>query len=71
MPPYRFLSPKLLLAILAKDTLQTERQIANAKVNLATCDNATELKAWLKTYKLPKKPRFDDLTVDDMPFYFQ
>ncbi len=74
MPFYARLSPEQLVWNLAQDTREVEEQIAGIKKDLAFFDNAATFKAWLKTYKIPKKSRhddFDDLFFGGLPFGFR
>jgi len=74
MPYYVRLSPKELLINLAQDTRQVQDQITDIKQDLAYFENAATFKAWLKTYKIPKRSRqddFDDLFFSGLPFGFR
>ncbi|MDD2722878.1 MAG: hypothetical protein PHH59_02490 [Methylovulum sp.] len=74
MPYYAQLSPKQLVLNLEQDTREVENLIARIKKDLAYFDNATTFKAWLKTYKIPKRSRqddFDDLIFSGLPFDFR
>jgi hypothetical protein len=74
MPIYMRLSPKQLVANLAEDTKDVQKQIISIKKDLAFFDNAATFKAWLKSYKIPKRPRsddFDDFFMGGMPFDFR
>jgi hypothetical protein len=74
MPFYVSLKPKQLMMFLAEDTQQVQRQMAGIKNDIAYFAKPETFKAWLKTYKIPKKSRHDD--VDDLflgasPFDFR
>jgi hypothetical protein len=71
MPTYMRLSPKQLVANLAEDTQDVQKQIAGIKKDLEFFDNAATFKAWLKTYKIPTRPRSDDFFMGGMPFDFR
>jgi hypothetical protein len=74
MPFYERLSPKQLVLRLAQDTQQVQEQIAGFKKDLAYFENPVTFKAWLKTYKIPKRTHqddFDDLFMSGLPFDFR
>ncbi len=66
MPFYQRLRPKQLIMHLAQDTEEVQEQIAHLKKNIAYFAKPETFKLWLKTYKIPKKSRRDD--VDDLFF---
>ena len=75
MPFYVRLSPKQLMSGLAKDIQELQADIVAIQSELKTFQNPTSLKAWLKSYKIPKNADHDDF--DDlffggiMPFEFR
>ena len=78
MPFYALLSPKQLLAGLAKDIQELQRDIVAIQKELKTFQNPASLKSWLKGYKIPKNSDHDDFyDFDDlffggmMPFEFR
>ncbi|PPC91075.1 MAG: hypothetical protein CTY34_05345 [Methylobacter sp.] len=75
MPPYLLLSPKRLLQELELDIEEIRRAVSQIREELAAYQDLTILKASLKGYKIPKRPRgedFDDLFFDEStpPFRF-
>lgn len=74
MPFYVRLTPKQLVRHLAEDTKAVQEQITDIKGDLAYFDSAATFKAWLKSYKIPKRTRFDDLDdlyMGGLPFDFR
>lgn len=66
LPPYAKLSPKYLLQQLTVDIQNMKYDIAQLRQDIQTFQDASALKAWLKSYKIPKGPRIEDL--DDLFF---
>jgi hypothetical protein len=66
MPFYLPLSPKQLLAILGNDIRALQADIAEIQDELETFQDPASFKAWLKNYKIPKRPIHDDF--DDLFF---
>lgn len=64
LPPFERLTPKRLMQQLAYDIQAMKRDISAVKRDCQTFQNPATLKAWLKGYKIPKKPPADDL--DDL-----
>jgi hypothetical protein len=60
LPPYASVTPKSLMARLRDDIHGLRYQIAMVKQDLAAHADPQNLKAWLKAYKIPKPPAFDD-----------
>jgi hypothetical protein len=75
MPFYLPLSPKRLLEILKNDIRTLQADIADIQNELKTFQDPASFKAWLKNYKIPKRPmhdNFDDLFFGGMmPFGFK
>ncbi|MCX7097188.1 MAG: hypothetical protein NTV43_04695 [Methylococcales bacterium] len=74
MPFYARLSPKQLLTSLVQDMRQVQADIAEINEELVYFDKPSEFKAWLKSYKIPKKNQrddFEDLFFGGMPFDFR
>lgn len=61
IPPFEQLTPKRLMLHLANDIRSVKRDIAALKQDLQTFRDLTNLKAWLKGYKIPKNQDLDDL----------
>jgi len=74
LPFYALLTPKQLMAILANDIEAVRADIAAVQKELETFQDPAALKAWLKSYKIPKasaQDDFDDLFFGGMmPFKF-
>ncbi|MGZ8183832.1 MAG: J domain-containing protein [Methylobacter sp.] len=75
LPFYTQLSPKQLLLHLANDIRQLQADLVDIQRELEDFQNPAALKAWLKTYKIPKK-NDRDIFDDDffggmMPFDFR
>lgn len=60
MPFYAPLSPKQLMSGLAQDIEELQEDIIAIQKELELLQNPVSLKAWLKSYKIPKKSRHDD-----------
>jgi hypothetical protein len=75
MPFYAPLSPKQLMSGLAQDIEEFQEDIIAIQKELEILQNPASLKAWLKSYKIPKKSRHDDfedlLFGGMMPFGFK
>lgn len=75
LPFYVLLTPKQLLQRLAKDIQELQEEIVSIQNELEIFHNPPSLKAWLKSYKIPKNyahDDFDDLFFGDMmPFGFK
>ena len=75
LPFFATLSPKQLMSGLAQDIQELQRDIVAIQNELKTFQNLASLKSWLKGYKIPKTPDYDDF--DDlffggmMPFEFR
>ncbi|MFI3191099.1 hypothetical protein BCS42_00890 [Crenothrix sp. D3] len=65
-PFYVSLSPKRLMTIVTEDIQTVQEEIAAAQKELDEFQNPTALKAWLKSYKIPKNTDLDDF--DDLLF---
>lgn len=61
LPPYAVLSPQAILLGLQKDMREMKRDIAGLKRELLMFKNHAALKAWLKSYSIPKEPDYDEL----------
>lgn len=61
IPPFEQLTPKRLMQHLAHDIQTVKRDIAALKQDLQTFRDLTNLKAWLKGYRIPKNQDLDDL----------
>jgi hypothetical protein len=74
-PFYAQLTPKQLISGLAKDIQALQADIVDIQKDLEIFNNPASLKAWLKSYKIPKNTGhddFDDLFFGDlMPFGFR
>ncbi len=68
LPPYASVTPKALMARLRDDIQGLRYQIAMVKQDLAAHADPQNLKAWLKAYKIPKAPAFDDFIGELGPF---
>jgi len=66
LPFYTQLSPKQLLLHLANDIRDLQANLTDIRRELEDFQNPAALKAWLKTYKIPKKSAHDDF--DDLFF---
>ncbi len=75
LPFYAQLTPKQLMSGLAKDIQALQADIVDIQKDLEIFNNPASLKAWLKSYKIPKNTGhddFDDLFFGDlMPFGFR
>ncbi len=75
LPFYVLLTPKQLLLRLAKDIQELQGDIVAIQNELEIFHNPPALKAWLKTYKIPKNSDHDDfdnlLFGGMMPFGFK
>lgn len=75
LPFYTRLSPKQLLLHLANDIRQVKADLADIQRELKDFQDPAALKAWLKTYKIPKKSIHDDFDElffgGKMPFDFR
>ncbi|WP_340124320.1 hypothetical protein [Methylobacter svalbardensis] len=75
LPFYALLTPKQLMSGLAKDIQELQAEITAIQNELEIFHNPASLKAWLKSYKIPKNAGhddFDDLFFGDlMPFGFR
>ena len=75
LPFYVLLTPKQLLQRQAKDIQELQEDIVAIQNELEIFHNPLSLKAWLKSYKIPKNSAhddFDDLFFGDMmPFGFK
>ncbi|MGZ5054306.1 MAG: J domain-containing protein [Methylobacter sp.] len=75
LPFYAQLTPKQLMSRLAKDIQELQADIVAIQNELEIFHNPVSLKAWLKSYKIPKNTGHDDF--DDlffggmMPFGFR
>lgn len=65
-PFYVSLSPKRLMTIVTEDIQTLQKEIVAAQKELEEFQNPTSLKAWLKSYKIPKNTDLDDF--DDLLF---
>jgi hypothetical protein len=68
LPPYAAVTPKGLMARLREDIQDLRHRIATAKHDLIKFGEPQNLKAWLKSYKIPKRGQFDDFFFDEPPF---
>lgn len=68
MPFFASLSPKDMLSELAKDIQDIQEQSTYLQSILSQLDQPKELKAWLKTYKIPKATFNDDWGFGFGPF---
>jgi hypothetical protein len=66
IPFYAPLSPKQLMSGLAQDIEELQQDIIAIQKELEILQNPVSLKAWLKSYKIPKESRHDDF--DDLLF---
>ncbi len=75
IPFYAQLTPKQLMSGLAKDIQELQSEISAIQSELELFHNPASLKAWLKSYKIPKNTGHydvDDLFFGDlMPFGFR
>jgi septum formation inhibitor MinC len=75
LPFYALLSPRQLMAMLVQDIKKLQADITAIRKEIEAFQDPAALKAWLKSYKMPKKSVPDDL--DDfifdgmMPFEFK
>jgi hypothetical protein len=70
-PFYVSLSPRRLMLIVTRDIQALQHDIIAAQKELAEFQNPVALKAWLKSYKIPKNTDMDDfdaLFFGDMKF---
>ncbi|MDO9161179.1 MAG: J domain-containing protein [Methylococcaceae bacterium] len=68
IPPYLLLSPKYLMQTLEGSVEDMKHDISQLQQDLQEFQDAPALKAWLKKYKIPKRPNiagFDGLFFDD------
>jgi hypothetical protein len=61
LPPFAALSPKQLVEILNADIRRIQRSIDDLREDLEALRDVNALKAWLKTYKIPKQDREDSV----------
>lgn len=62
------LTPKQLLLKLGRDTVGLRADVIDIARKLERHADSGQFKAWLKTYKIPPEPFYDDLDLfDDMP----
>jgi hypothetical protein len=75
LPYYATLTPDHLLRSLSNDIKEIANEIDAIKDEIKTFSHAPALKAWLKSYKIPKnegRDDFNDFFLDDlMPFGFK
>ena len=75
LPYYATLTPDHLLRSLTNDIKEIANEINAIKDEITTFSHAPALKAWLKSYKIPKnedRDDFNDFFLDDlMPFGFK
>jgi hypothetical protein len=75
LPYYATLTPDYLLRFLTKDIKHVANEIDAIKDEIEIFSHAPALKAWLKSYKIPKnegRDDFNDFFLDDlMPFGFK
>jgi hypothetical protein len=73
LSPYAPLPPRGLMQYLERDMQNLRHNISNIKRDIRTFQNSAALKAWLKGFKIPKKPGIDDLFFGDFepPFGFK
>jgi len=64
LPPFASLTPKFVLQRLQHDIRDLENDIVDAKRELSIFQKSATLKSWLKSFKIPKEPKFDDF--DDL-----
>ncbi len=68
MPPYTRPTPALLMTCLRDDIRGLKESIAALQHDIQDFQNPQRLKAWLKEYRVPPRPRLDDFfdfTLDD------
>lgn len=74
LPFYALLTPKQLMTMLANDIKAVRKDMATVQKELEIFQDPAALKAWLKSYKIPKasaQDDFDDLFFGGMmPFKF-
>ncbi len=68
MPLFQRLTPKQMMAMLAKDIKDLEIDILDIKREIKTFQNPASFKAWLKSYQIPRSE--DSFYEDMMPFDF-
>ena len=66
LPPYAQVTPKGLIDHLQADIRQLKRQVAAIKQDLQTFQDIQRLKAWLKTYKIPRRQEVVGFGYDDI-----
>jgi hypothetical protein len=75
LPFYRYLTPRQLITSLKHDLKSVKTDIDAIRKELETFQDPAALKAWLKSYKIPKKSDlddFDDFFFDGMmPFGYR
>ena len=71
MPPYARLSPADVIHYLNRDIAQVKAQAASLKHDLEVLKDFDVLKAWIKDYRIPRRPRLDERMTDfDLPPMF-
>jgi hypothetical protein len=75
VPYYATLTPDYLLRFLSNDIKHVANEIDALKDEIEIFSHAPALKAWLKSYKIPKnegRDDFNDFFLDDlMPFGYK
>lgn len=66
LPPYAQVTPKGLMDHLQADICQMKRQVAAIKQDLQTFQDIQRLKAWLKTYKIPRRQEVVGFGYEDI-----
>jgi hypothetical protein len=58
-PPYGALSPTMAFTMLERDIAQIREDTAGLKEDVESLQNPTNLKKWLKAYRIVRRPAFD------------
>lgn len=66
--PYEPLSPTQAMHVLQTDIQHIQQDIADLENDLASFQNVKNLKAWLKTYRIPRQAFFEDDLFGGMDF---
>ena len=64
IPPYINLTPEILMGYLKRDIQEMNQIISEIKQDLSDFQEISAVKAWLKSYRIPKVTPYD--TIDDM-----
>jgi hypothetical protein len=66
LPPFMPLTPNQLMQYLERDLQDVQQDIAQLTRDLALFQDPQSLKAWIKNYKIPKEPAYDE--ADELLF---